>query len=190
MLYQLKMEKLEISEIEPFEVKDEAKVQDYLRKVAHFDDWEEVEEREINPWAIRVNEDEKEINPWAIRVNEDVERASWDYEDEEEEEEYSSFGHYGTRSPEPGDVTYEVAAALRMHHSKVENLTDARFKQRFFEVKALKEEERVETLTPRQRREEIENICAEISELKKGLQSSLDKINALGQRMAQLICRD
>ena len=69
-------------------------------------------------------------------------------------------------------------------------MSDARFKQRFFEVKAQKEEERVESLTPRQRREEIENICAEISELKKGLQSSLDKINALGQRMAQLICRD
>ena len=169
------MEKLDINEIEPFEVKDEAKVQDYLQKVAHFDDWEEVEE--------------KEMNPWAIRVNEDVERASWDYDDEEEEE-YSSFGHYRTRSPEPGDVTYEVAAALRMHHSKVENMSDARFKQRFFEVKAQKEEERVETLTPQQRREEIEALCGEISNLKKGLQSSLDKITVLGQRMAHLICHD
>ena len=170
------MEKLEISEIEPFEVKDEAKVQDYLQKVAHFDDWEEVEE--------------KEINPWAIRVNEDVERASWDYEDEEEEEEYSSFGHYGTRSPEPGDVNYEVAAALRIHHSKVEHLSEGRFKQRFFEVKAMKEEERLETLTPQQRRQEMESICEEISSMKKQIQSQLDKIGVLGQRMANLICRD
>ena len=169
------MEKLDINKIEPFEVKNEAKLQDYLQKVAHFDDWEEVEE--------------KEINPWAIRVNEDVERASWDYDDEEEEE-YSSFGHYRTRSPEPGDVTYEVAAALRMHHSKVENMSDARFKQRFFEVKAQKEEERVETLTPKQRREEIESICEEIASLKKQLQSKLDKIDVLGKRMAYLICID
>ena len=168
------MEKLDINDIEPFEVKSITSFTEFQEKMAKFDDWDE---------------DEKVVqNPWAIRVNEDVERASWDHDDDEEEED--EFKPYERRSPEPGDVEYELAESLRIHHSKVEHLSSGQFKKRFWEVKAIKDEEKVASMTPRQRRKEVESICEEISSLKKQVQSHLDKIGVLGQRMAYLICKD
>ena len=170
------MEKVDASEIEEFELKDGKSFKDYQEKFSKFDDWEDEDEKSVE-------------NPWAILVNEDVERASWDHDDEDEDDDYE-YRRYERRSPEPGDVEYEVAEALRIHHSKVEHLSSGQFQKRFWEVKAIKDEEKVASMTPKQRRDEVEAICEEIASLKKQLQSKLDKIDVLGKRMASLICID
>ena len=140
--------------------------------------WAEVD-KEDN-WAIKVNDN------WAIKVNEDVPRADWDRDEEDEED----FDPYARRSPEPGDLDFEVGQALRICPHKVEHLTDSQFKRRFWQVQAQKEEEKLEQMTPRERRQEVEAIMQEIQVLKKQVQSCLDRVGVLGNRVAYLICRD
>ena len=164
-----------MDKIERFRLQSQNSYSEYQKKFD--DDWDSPEEEE------KVVKD----HSWEIKVNHDVPKADWDHSDDDDEEEADV---YARRSPGPGDADWELGQALRMPANKIEHLTQAQFKRRFWQVQAQKEEEKLESMTPRKRREEVEAILTEIQALKKQVQSCLDKVGILGNRVAYLICRD
>ena len=144
----------------------------------------------------------------AVKVLKDKELYQWESDEEENDDNLEPFDPNVRRSPEPGDVDFELGQALRVNPWNLEHMSSRQFKCHYWQVQEGDlEEERLAGMTAQARQEEVEQLSTEIGQLKgqvqsylaktaqmdslqKAFQSNIEKLRVWAERCAYLIAPD